>query len=103
VMLFGLGLQLVASGRPNMSFDLGISTAAKLVVAPIAAGLVAVALGLTGDNLDVVVIQSAMPPAVFCVVVALEHDLEPKRVTTAVVTMTILSLLTLPVVLALVT
>ena len=103
VMLFGLGMQLVASGRPDFSFDLGVSTVAKLAVAPLAAGMAAVALGLTGDNLDVVVIQSAMPPAVFCVVVALEHDLEPRRVTTAVVTMTMLSILTLPIVLALVT
>jgi len=99
VMLFGLGMQLVASGRPTLSFDLGVSSIAKLIVAPVAAGLAAAALGLAGDNLGVVVIQSAMPPAVFCVVVALEHDLEPKQVTTAVVTMTVLSLLTLPVVL----
>lgn len=103
VMLFGLGMQLITSGRPTLSFDLGISTIGKLIVAPLAAGLAAATLGLSGDNLDVVVIQSAMPPAVFCVVVALEHDLEPNRVTTAVVTMTVLSILTLPVVLALVT
>lgn len=103
VMLFGLGMQLAASGRPEWTFDLGVATIAKLAIAPIAAGVVAAALGLSGDNLGVVVIQSAMPPAVFCSVVALEHDLEPRRVTTAVVVVTVLAVLTLPIVLAFMT
>ncbi|MEE9414743.1 MAG: AEC family transporter, partial [Acidimicrobiales bacterium] len=62
----------------------------------------AIALGLSGDERGVVVIQSAMPPAVFTMVVAMEHDLEPERVTANLVNMTLLSLVTLPVVLALV-
>ena len=39
------------------------------------AELVAKWLGLGGDAFDAVVIQSAMPPAVFCVIVAVQYDL----------------------------
>lgn len=103
VMLFTLGLQLVGSGRPRPSAPLLVSSAAKLIVAPVAAALAAAAFGLTGDDFAVVVVQSAMPPAVFCVLVALEYELEPAQVTDSVVITTLLSLLTVPIVLSLVT
>ena len=101
VMLLALGMQLAATGWRPPTAGLGLSTVAKLVIAPIAAVAVGSMLGLDGDNLGAVAIQSAMPPAVFCLIVAREHGLEADRVTTSVVTMTALSLLTLPVVLVL--
>ncbi|MEM7341327.1 MAG: AEC family transporter [Actinomycetota bacterium] len=103
LMLFTLGLQLVEAGGVRLSVPVMVSAGAKLVVAPIAAAAVAIALGLRGDDLAAVVLQSAMPPAVFCVLVALEFDLERTLVTESVVVTTVLSLLTLPVALALVT
>lgn len=99
LMLFGLGLQLVASGRPRWSNDLAVIGVAKLVAAPLAAALAAAAMGLGGDARAAVIIQSAMPPAVFCAVVAAENDLLPERVTAAVVMSTLISIVTLPVVL----
>lgn len=99
VMLFSLGLQLVASGRPRWSNQFAVVGLAKLAVAPAAAAAVAVAVGLEGDARAAVIIQSAMPPAVFCAVIAAENDLLPERVTAAVVLTTMLSALTLPVVL----
>ena len=99
VMLFGLGLQLVASGRPRWSAELGVVALAKLAIAPLAAALAAWTMGLEGDARAAVIIQSAMPPAVFCAVVATENDLLPDRVTAAVVLTTILSAVTLPLVL----
>ncbi len=101
VMLFALGMQLTAAGRWSFTPGLGATAAAKLVVAPLAAVLVARLVGLQGNDLGVVAIQSAMPPAVFCLIVAREHDLEPQRVTANVVALTLLSLLSLPVVLVL--
>jgi predicted permease len=99
VMLFGLGLQLVLAGRPRWSNDLAIIGLAKLLVAPLAAAAVGSAMGLEGDARAAVIIQSAMPPAVFCSVVAAENDLMPERVTAAVVLTTMVSALTLPAVL----
>ena len=74
---------------------------AKLIVAPLAAVAAGALMGLDGDFLGAVAIQSAMPPAVFCMLLAMENDLEPERVTASVVTSTLLSLVTLPFVLAL--
>ena len=102
VMLYTLGMQLVAAGRPQLNFEMGVVAVAKLAVAPLAAAALATLVGLTGDDFDVAIIQSAMPPAVFCVVVALEHNLAPQRVTTSVVVTTLASLVTLPIVLALI-
>lgn len=100
-MLFTLGLQLRASGRFRIGFPIAVSTFAKLIVAPAAASLTALAIGLTGDLAAVSAVQSAMPPAVFCMVVALEHDLEPEAVTSTVAFATVTALFTVPVVLLL--
>ncbi len=99
VMLITLGLQLVKSGPLRWSGDIAVVGAAKLAVAPAVAGLAGAVLGLDGDALDATIIQSAMPPAVFCAVVAIENDLAPDRVTASVVATTLLAGLTLPVVL----
>lgn len=101
VMLLGLGVQLVDAGRPSWTSDLGATFVAKLAVAPLVAALVGSALGLSGDALGALVIQSAMPPAVFCAVVAIEGDLVPDRVTASVVATTLMSVITIPIVLLL--
>lgn len=102
LMLYTLGIQLMNQGRPRISADVGVVGVAKLAVAPAAAALAASAIGLEGDFFDVVVIQSAMPPAVFTAVVALEHNFEIPRVTTFLVATSLMSLITLPIVLTLV-
>jgi predicted permease len=99
IMLYSLGLQLVAAGRPRWSSDLAVVAAAKLAVAPIGAAVAAGALGLTGDARAATIIQSAMPPAVFTAVVATENKLRPEWVTAAVVVVTLASVVTLPLVL----
>ena len=101
-MLVTLGIQLVATGRLRWLRSTTVVTAAKLAVAPLVGWLIASALGLDGDDRGVVILQAAMPPAVFCMVLALEHDLDAERATNDVVATTIASLVSLPVVLVLV-
>lgn len=103
VMLLTLGMQMAGEIRPQPEVDLGIVTAAKLIIVPIAAALVGWSLGLEGDALGVLVIQSSMPPAVFCAVVALEFDMEPERTTRTVLGTTLIALLTIPIALIAVT
>ena len=103
LMLLTLGVQMAGDVRPTLEVDLGIVTAAKLVAVPAAAAGVGVLLGLEGNDLGVLVIQSSMPPAVFCAVVALEFDMEPERTTRTVLGTTLIALLTIPVVLLTVT
>ena len=102
-MLYTLGMQLRDTGRFEVAVQTVTSTVAKLLIAPIAATAAALGLGLSPDLVGVAAVQSAMPPAVFCMVVALEHDLEAERVTATLVFATVASLLTLPVVLLLAT
>jgi len=103
VMLLTLGLQLANTGSLRFLPSTAVVTVAKLVAAPVVGWMIAAAFGLTGDDRGVIILQSAMPPAVFCMVLALEHDLESERTTNDVVLVTVLSLLTLPVALTLVT
>ena len=103
VMLVTLGIQMAGDVTPKLEIDLGIVVATKLVAVPLIAALVGTILGLEGDAFGVLVIQSAMPPAVFCAVVALEFDMEPERTTRTVLGTTLVALLTIPVALLAVT
>ncbi len=103
VMLLTLGVQMAGDVRPRPEIDLGIVVVAKLVFVPIAATAVGWLLGLEGDALGVLVIQSSMPPAVFCAVVALEFDMEPERTTRTVLGTTLIALATIPIALVAVT
>ena len=73
------------------------------LIAPLAAAAAAWLLGLDGDAFGVVVVQSAMPAAVFTSVVATQEDLEPERVVAALVLGTLIAIPTLLLTVALVT
>ncbi len=96
VMLLTLGLQLRAVDLARPERGLFASAPAKLIVAPVVAYFAAQAFDLNDIDTGVVLIQASMPPAVFTMLVALEHNLAPKRTTSALVIMTGLSLLTVP-------
>jgi len=102
-MLISLGIQLATVSTIRWLRSTSVVSISKLLVAPAAAWAVAVALGLTGDDLGVVVLQSSMPPAVFCMVIAIEHGLDADRATNDVVATTLAALITLPIVLTLLT
>lgn len=102
MMLLTLGAQLGQMTKPTINLDLTRALVVKLGVSPLIAAAAVVVVGLSGTPAGVVVLQFAMPPAVFTSIIALEHDLEPDLVTTTVLVGTIASILTLPVVIALV-
>ena len=103
IMLLTLGLQLSTDFSFAVSADLGLVAFTKLLAVPVVAAGVGVFLGLEGQTLGVLVIQSAMPPAIFTAVVAMEFDLEPQRVTGIVLGTTLFALVTIPVALLAVT
>lgn len=102
MMLITLGVQLAGMKRPRFDAALLVPTVGKLAVVPVVAAAVAAILGLEGTAAGVLVLQSAMPSAVFTSLVALEHDLVPDLVTTIVLGTTMTSVVSLPVVIALV-
>jgi len=101
VMLLTLGLQLAAMGRPRLTGPVLAGSLLRLVLAPVVAAAAAALIGLSGTPSGVVILQSAMPAAVFTALIAIEHDLEPDMVTTTVLVSTLASALTLAATIAL--
>ncbi len=102
VMLLALGGQLAEMTRLDHLKEAIVASGIRLLVAPAAAALFALWLGVSGLAREVGIIQAAMPAAVFTAIIAMEHDLEPGFVTSAVVVSTLASLVTLTIVLGVV-
>jgi len=101
VMLLTLGVQIAHMPRALPRPVVAVPIAIKLVIAPIVALGAVTLLSLEGTAADVVILQAAMPAALFTSLIALEHDLEPDYVTSVVLIGTLVSVVTLPVVLTL--
>jgi hypothetical protein len=95
VMIVLLGIQLYNAKISTDIFKVGLSNILRLVVSPILAIGLASLFHLQGAAYQAGVIESAVPTAVLTTVLATEYDLDPAFVTTAVVTSTLLSPLTL--------
>lgn len=101
VMLLTLGVQIAGMSRRLPSAMVALPIGIKLIAAPLLAVAASVVLDLTGVAADVVILQAAMPAAVFTSLIALEHDLEADYVTSVVLIGTLVSVVTLPVVITL--
>jgi len=102
VALLTLGIQL---SRTRLSFGLYELSAAslRLLVSPLSAYLIGRSLHLQGLDLSVLVMQSAMPVAVNTLIWVTELGGDTVRVAKTIVLSTLMSLITLPAVLFLVT
>jgi hypothetical protein len=98
IALIILGMQL-ASTRFEVGIYEGFATALRLLGAPLIAYAVARVLQLEGLDLQVLVLQSAMPAAVNSVVVVSEFGGDTPRTARTVVVSTLASFATLPLVL----
>jgi len=95
VMILVLGMQLERAVWPQRPGIVVLAVAISLLLAPfVALGLVAM-LGITGPARQAAVVLSSMPVAVVTTILALEFDLAPEFVTSAVFLSTVLSPLTL--------
>ncbi|MEN9938438.1 MAG: hypothetical protein RLZZ387_5017 [Chloroflexota bacterium] len=102
VMLIALGVQLSGARIPRIDADMVAASAVRLIVAPVLAIALAAAFGLDGIARSVGILQAAMPTAVLASIIAVENDLLPLFVITAVLFSTVASIVTLTLVLALV-
>jgi predicted permease len=95
VMILVLGMQLERAAWPPRPGIVVLAVAISLVAAPfVALGLTSV-LGISGAARQAAVILSSMPVAVVTTILALEFELAPEFVTSAVFISTIASPLTL--------
>jgi len=101
VMLLMLGIQIAKSKPQWGQFELQASSL-RLVAAPLLAGLAGWMLGLERLDIQVLVLQSAMPIAVNAFLMAGEFGGDGIRAARAVVVSSVLSFLTIPLVLLLI-
>ncbi len=99
-MLVALGAQLAATREVKITPDTLITSGLRLVGGPLLALALVMPFGLQDITRDAGIIQAAMPAAVLTAIIALEHDLLPDFVTTAVLFSTLASVITLTLILA---
>ncbi len=99
LMLITLGVSLASMRPGNLPRALTIS-AIRLGVGPAVGFFVAWLFHLTGDARGVLVIECAMPVAVFNYLLALRYDRDADEVAGLIMVSTLMSLLTLPILLA---
>ncbi len=103
LMLVTLGIQLQQIGLPSIGLDVVRSLAGKLLVQPLVAFPVVAMIGLSDIAAGAVVLQAAMPAAVFTYVLAVEQGTRPDETATVVMAGTLASVLTLPIFILVVT
>jgi predicted permease len=95
LMILVLGMQLERAAWPARPATVLLGVGISLLVAPFVALGLASVLSVTGAARQAAVILSSMPVAVVTTILALEYELAPEFVTSAVFLSTILSPLTL--------
>lgn len=100
LMLVMLGIQLRNTSLLKHQVGVLRASAVRLLAGPALAVALTALLGVTGLAHDVLIVQAAMPTAVITSVLAVEYDTAPYLVASAIVTSTLLSMVTLSVVLA---
>lgn len=101
VMILSLGAQLAATKEFRIDRTVIGATTVRLVGGPLLAFALAIPFALEGLARSTGIAQASMPTAVLASIIALEYDLVPDFVTSAVLFSTIASVVTLTVVLAL--
>lgn len=101
VMLVVLGMQ-IADLKSVTRVRLAIpASLIRLLAGPVVAVIVASLVGLQGLNRATSIIEASMPTAVITTILATEFDVRPGLVTSTVVLSTLLSAITLPLVITL--
>jgi predicted permease len=94
-MILVLGMQLYAAGWPTRLPLVAGAVAVSLVISPLVAYGWCLVFGIDGPSRQAAVLLSSMPVAVTTTILAVEFDVSPALVTSAVLVSTVLSPLTL--------
>lgn len=102
IMLLTLGVQLSEIEKIRISYKVVVASGIRLILAPLTAIGLTVFFSLSGMEIKAGILQAGMPVAVLGSIIAMEYDIVPEFVTTAVLISTLFSVLTLTVLLYLV-
>ena len=98
IALIILGMELRSTTFKITNLEL-LSSSLRLIAAPVIALCVGKIIGLRGLDLQVLILQSAMPTAINTVVLSAEFGGEVNQVARTIILTTFLSFLTLPIIL----
>lgn len=98
IALLTLGIQLSAIKINLKCSEVYIATAMRLLLGPMLAFFLTIAMGIDGVLAQVILISSAVPTAINTALIAVEANSQADFATQAVVTSTLLSSFTLPIV-----
>jgi malate permease and related proteins len=101
MMLLVLGLQLREAGRLEWGVAALAASTIRLIAGPALAFALIPLFGLSSIEASAGVLQASMPAAVLTAIIAVENDVAPTFVTSVVFVTTLLSLISLPLVMAL--
>ena len=101
LIMISLGLSLEFKGiKENIEAVFSVSII-KLLIAPLIASFIVLMLGIGGLERPVTIIEAAMPSAMLGLVLAITYDLDFKTAAACIFASTILSLVTIPLILIL--
>ncbi len=98
-----LGMQLATISLKNVEFaNLSISLVIRLVMAPIIAGVITLFLPVDDMVKQIMILMAAMPTAANTTMYAVQFNARPTFVSSATLISTLLSVITIPIVLAII-
>lgn len=101
IIMLSLGLSLEFKGmKENFEAVFSVSII-KLIIAPLLAFFIVLIVGIGGLERQVTIIEAAMPSAMLGLVLAITYDLDIKTAAACIFASTILSMVTIPVILIL--
>jgi auxin efflux carrier (AEC) len=99
LIMISLGLSLEFRGiKENIGAVFSVSII-KLIIAPLIASIIVLVLGMGSLERQVTIIEAAMPSAMLSLVLAITYDLDIKTTAACIFASTILSLITIPLIL----
>jgi hypothetical protein len=102
LIMISLGLSLEISSLKNYIEEAFAVSGIKLILAPLIALLMVTVLGINGLNSQVTIVEAAMPSAMLGLVLAITYDLDVKAAGACTFLSTVISMVTLPIIMALV-
>jgi predicted permease len=100
VMLLVLGMHIASTRRIEQPAIVGVAVVTRLIVGVLLGVVLTQLLGVQGVTREILVVGSAMPTAVFTIVMSTQFDARPRFVGDVVLASTLASIVTLTIVLS---
>lgn len=101
LIMISLGLSLEFKGIKEHISAVSLVSSTKLIIAPIIAFAIVFILGMGGLEKSVTILEAGMPSAMLSLVLAITYDLDIKAAAACIFSTTVISMITIPLILLL--